>query len=303
MAAALAALAIAAACKPDEPAAAAPVPQTVAEGRAPAPALWKTGDADTTIYLFGTVHVLPPDLAWRSARVDAALAASQAVYFETDINPDAETLQTLVRQFGNYPAGQTLRDRLTPEQRVALARAADELGAPMFILDTMKPWLAAMTLGEQLIRNAGYDPLSGVERTLGPIARADGKDIRKLETIEQQLLAFADLPESAQIAYLMDGVNQIGEETQILAELVTAWAAGDIEALDRIMIDGDFGAMPEVYDAVLVKRNAAWTAKLDALAKSEPGVFFVAVGAGHLAGDDSVQIMLAAEGYEVTRIE
>jgi len=117
------------------------------------------------------------------------------------------------------------------------------------------------------------------------------------------LLAFADLPEAAQISYLMEGVDQIGEEVQVLEDLVAAWTAGDVDALDRIMIEGDLGGMPEVYEAVLVKRNADWVRKLDTLAKSESGIFFVAVGAGHLAGDDSVQNMLTQSGYEVVRID
>lgn len=302
----LAALAVSMACSPATPAAETPAqeaPASTAAPGAPAPALWKTGDADTTIYLFGTVHVLPPDVVWRTDRVDEALAASQAVYFETDIDPDLATLGSAVRRLGQYPPGEKLSDRLSADQRATLSQAADDLGAPMFVLDSMKPWLAAMTLGEQLIVKAGYDPASGVERTLGPVAASAGKEIRKLETIEQQLLAFADLPESAQVAYLMDGVGQIGEETEILGELVSAWVSGDVEALDRIMIDGDLGDMPDVYQAVLVKRNANWVRTLDTLAKTEPGVFFVAVGAGHLAGEDSVQNMMTDAGYEVVRVE
>ena len=34
------------------------------------PAMWKLSDPDTTIYLFGTLHVQPSDLKWRTARVD-----------------------------------------------------------------------------------------------------------------------------------------------------------------------------------------------------------------------------------------
>jgi hypothetical protein len=35
----------------------------------------------------------------------------------------------------------------------------------------------------------------------------------------------------------------------------------------------------------------------------KPGVFFVAVGAGHLVGPDSVQKMLAAKGLKVVRVQ
>lgn len=292
------------------PAACGKKPEPVAETPAPAatpvsdgPALWSLGDADTKVYLFGTVHILPPGMAWRTAKIDAALAEAKAVYFETDINPEPKSFGAMVEELGLYPQGQRLSDRLTPEQRASLAKAANDLAVPMVYLESMKPWLAATTLGQQVIVKAGYDPNSGVERTLEPVAVAAGKEIRKMESVEEQLLAFADLPEAVQVKYLMDGVEELTEEQTLLKRLVDAWAAGDVAGLEAIMIEGDLAEMPEVYDALLVKRNATWTGKIDALIREEAGVFFIAVGAAHLAGKDSVVQMLAAAGREVTRVE
>ncbi len=184
-----------------------------------------------------------------------------------------------------------------------MAEAASKLAVPMVALETMKPWLAAMTLSEEMISKAGYDPNSGVERTLLPIATAGGKEIRKLETVEEQLLVFADLSEKVQVDYLIAGINEIDTESQLLGELVNAWAGGDVAKLDKIMIEDDLEETPQVYQALLVKRNQNWTKKLDELVKTEGGVFFVAVGAGHLAGKDSVIKMLTARGYKVERVE
>jgi uncharacterized protein YbaP (TraB family) len=282
---------------PAQPAASAPAPAT---GR---PALWRIGDEDTTVYLFGTVHVLPPDLNWRTKPVEDALNSAKAVYFETDVNPNQIQLLDVVKRLGMYGPSEKLSEHLTLEQRKAVADASAKLSVPMIALDTMKPWLAAMTLSEQMISNAGYDPNSGVERTLLPMATAAGKDIRKLETVEEQLLVFADLPEKVQIDYLVSGIDEIEKEPTLLGDLVSAWSKGDVEKLDKIMIEDDLEDTPEVYQALLVNRNRNWAVKLDDLVKTEPGVFFVAVGAGHLTGKDSVLGMLTAKGYKVERVE
>lgn len=291
-----------AACgKKPEPVAEAPVP--AAPAPAAGPALWTTGDADTKVYLLGTVHILPPGLVWKTAKIDTALAEAKTVYFETDIQPDPSKIAGMVEELGIYPEGQRLSDRLTAEQKTQLAKVAADLAMPMLLLENMKPWLAAMTISEQLITKAGYDPNSGVERTLEPLAKTAGKEIRILETVEEQLLAFADLPEKVQVAYLMDGVEEMDEEQALLQRLVEAWSKGDVAGLEAIMIEGDLKKMPEVYDALLVKRNANWTVKLDKLIADEPGVFLVAVGAAHLAGEDSVVRMLTDKGRTVTRLE
>jgi uncharacterized protein YbaP (TraB family) len=210
---------------------------------------------------------------------------------------------SLIAQLGMYPLGEKLSDRIKPDDRAALASAAEELGLPMVVIEQMRPWMAAMTLSEAAISKAGFDPSSGVERRLFPDAKAANKDVRKFETVAEQLHAFADLPEDVQIDFLMEGVRELGKETETLNEMVAAWAAGDMAKLDQIMIEGDLAEMPEIYDALLVKRNANWVRKLDQLIKSEPGTFLVAVGAAHLIGKDSVFEMMKQLGYVAERVE
>jgi uncharacterized protein YbaP (TraB family) len=274
-----------------------------AEASPKGPALWKVGDADTTIYLFGTVHVLPPELVWRTADIDKALSESKAIYFETDIDPDPAKLLPFIQGIGMYPPSQTLSDRLKPVDRTALAAAAAKLDYPMAALDRMKPWFAAVNLSELMITNAGYEVNSGVERKLSPDAISSGKQVRKLETVEEQLGVFAGLPEDVQIQFLMDGVKQMDEESKTLDDMVKAWAAGETDKLDKIMIEQDLAESPPIYEALLVKRNSNWVKKLDELIKTEPGTFFVAVGAAHLIGKDSVIAQLAPMGHVATRIE
>ena len=283
--------------EPPAPSAADPAPA------AASPALWRVGDADTTVYLFGTVHVLPPELEWRTPMIDEALAESRAVYFETDLEPDPARFGAIIVQLGMYPPSETLSDNLTPEQNAAFRKAADDLGLPHFQLNAMKPWLAAVSISEALVTRAGYDINSGVERTLAPTAQAGGKEIRKFETVEQQLLVFADMPEETQIRFLMEGLEQIAEAPAMLDAMVNAWAAGDVPALEKLLIEEDLGATPEVYEALLVNRNANWAEEIDKLIRTEPGAYFIAVGGAHLIGKDSVNAMLETRGHPVARVE
>src|ERR1043165_1898884 len=181
---ALAFVVLAAACG-DKPSAGDPAP---AQAAAKGPGLWRISDADTTVYLFGTVHVLPPALSWRTAAIDKALGDAKAVYFETDINPDPSKVIQFVQQFGQYQASDRLSDHLSPKQHDEVAAAAAKLGFPMVGLESQKPWMVANTLSELIITRAGSNIDSGVERKLEPIARVAGKEIGKTETVDRKLM-------------------------------------------------------------------------------------------------------------------
>jgi hypothetical protein len=267
------------------------------------PALWETGDADTRIILLGSVHILPPSLEWRSDTLEQALEDADAVYFETDVRPDPQIIAEVVERLGLYVPPGNLASRLDAEQLALLRDACQSLGVPFSAINRMRPWLAAMTLSEQMTARAGYAGDSGVERVLQPVLRDLGKDIRKLETVEEQLRFFSDLPEETQIRYLMNGLATIDEDIALLGDLVGAWAGGDMATLERIMIDEDLAETPEIYERLLVARNRNWTAQISALIEQEKGVFLVIVGAGHLAGDDSLIAMLADEGRPIARIQ
>jgi len=272
-------------------------------GVAPKPALWRTGDADTTIYFLGTVHVLPPSLNWRTPAIDKAVNDAKAVYFETDLDPPQAQMESFIARLGVYPAGQSLSDGLSAEQQRALADAASKLSVSMVQLNTMRPWLAMIALNQPMTLKAGYQPESGVERTLAPLIAAQHKQVRKLETVEEQLMAFADLPEKVQVDYLLQSLKDLDRNTELLNGLVRAWAIGDVDHLEKLLIEDDVGEDPAVEQALLINRNRNWSVKLDTLVKTEPGTFLVAVGAAHLAGKDSVRAMLEAKGYKVERVE
>lgn len=267
------------------------------------PALWRVSDADTEIYLFGTVHTLHPDTRWEVAAIDDALTAADAVYFEADTEDTqaVEAVSRTVTQLGLYTDGRTLRDVLPAEAESEVEEAAALLGVRMQGFDNFKPWLASMALSNIHIESRGFDTALGVEKIIGADARKRGIPIRYLETGAYQLGLLASVPETEQIALLTQTAEQIEDEPEFLDDLIEDWAAGDVAALAKSIAADDVYGSGEVYNLMLRTRNANWSEQIETLLEEEAGIFFIAVGAAHLAGEDSVQNLLAARGIKAQR--
>lgn len=263
------------------------------------PAIWAVKDADTTIYLFGTVHVLKPGLSWFDEAVKAAFDASDEVVLEM-IEPDDETMQGLMLSTGLDLSGGSLGQKLPADKRALLATAANDLGLPPKMMDRFKPWLAAMMVSLAPLKKAGYDPASGAESALTAAARSAGKPVIGLETAEQQLGFLAGLSEEVQLAYLASTLDGYATTSARLDKMVESWAAGDPETLGKSMND-EMRATPEISKALLTDRNARWAEWVETR-MAKPGTVFLAVGAGHLTGDDSVQAFLAKRKLTAVRI-
>jgi uncharacterized protein YbaP (TraB family) len=274
------------------------------EAQAPArPALWCVADADTTIYLFGSIHMLPPGATWRSDVVDKAMASAGTVYFEADVLGDPDGMRGLVERLGRLPPPETLSGSLAAEQSSTLGAVAARLGISRPALETMRPWYAAVVLSDAAIRAAGFGSDAGVDAELRQGAEASGKQVRFLETVERQLSALADLPGDVQLAYLDFTLAEAGNVMEPLSQMVNAWRGGDVETLARVLIDEDMARLPALEDALLIRRNAEWTGQFDQLLGTEAGTFFVTVGAAHLVGDNSVVTGLSARGHTVERLQ
>ncbi|MDW2982095.1 TraB/GumN family protein [Rhodanobacter sp. KK11] len=264
------------------------------------PALWVVKDADTTIYLFGTVHLMPSDASWHYPELDRAMADSRTLYIEiTDDDP--ANMAALVLRHG-MDAAHPLSGQLGPAQAHRLDRLANKLGVPggMQTLDVMRPWLAALTLAVTPLLKAGLDPEHGVDKQLKAQMSAAGKPVLGLETAEQQIRFLADLPRPVELALLRSTMRDADKGTLRLTELIDAWKAGDVDGIARIGNDDMRRHEPKLYQLLLVQRNQAWATKIAAMLQ-QPGTIFIAVGAAHLAGPDSVQAQLQKLGVEAVR--
>ena len=260
------------------------------------PSLWAIKDKDSTIYLFGTVHVLKPDTKWRSAKIAKAFASADDVVMEIEQPDDPMAMQPLMLKYGVDRAN-PLSSKLDPASFAKLSAAAQGMGFPAQNLEVMRPWLAALTVSLTPLLKAGYDPKSGVEQLLTAQAKAAGKPISAFETAEQQVRFFADMSQPQEVELLKSTLDDIDDGPAKIDALVAAWAAGDQGEIKRQMVDEMQHDYPELYTLLLVQRNEDWARQLKTrLAGS--GVSFVAVGAGHLAGPDSVQAQLAKLGIK-----
>ena len=260
---------------------AAPAPAPKSTG----PALWKVADEDTTIYLFGTVHVLPQGIEWYDATIASALDSSDMIVTEIKMDKASEgELQQLSMKLGLLPTGTTLRSLLTPEQTATYEAGLAKLGAPPAAFDPLKPWLAGLTLSLLPLMQQGYSPDSGVEKVL--LSKAGTKGQGALETAEFQLGIFDGMPTEAQVTFMMEAVEGMDEVKSSLDRMVAEWAEGDAEGLAAVMNEGM--SDPAVAEALLYSRNANWATWIDTRLDT-PGTVFIAVGAGHLAGAKSVQ--------------
>lgn len=263
------------------------------------PALWKLADEDTTIYLFGTVHALPGDVEWFRGPVADALTGSDVLVTEIIMDGTMPAkMQALVAEKGLLPQGTTLTSLMDEQQLASYEAAMGKLGVPAQAFAPLEPWYAGMMVSMLPLLQQGYSPEQGVEAVL--LKNSDGKDKQALETIERQIDAFDTLPQQSQMRFLIDAADNVDNIKPKLDAMVAEWLEGDADALAVLMNEGMDDKT--LADALLYQRNREWAQWLKQRLDT-PGAVFVAVGAGHLAGEQSVQDWLELRGLEVTRIQ
>lgn len=265
------------------------------------PAMWRVSDADSDIYLFGSVHILPPDTVWRTQQLDQLIETADSFYYEIPMTADAQTAsQSLIPQYGLNRNGNTLDGFLNEAERVQLDRVATSLGLSSRQLQPLQPWLASITLSVLAMQAQGYNPASGVEATLSR-ETADERE-NAFETYNEQFGFFSNLSQEVQTEFLRLTLDQLENEPDMLDELVSYWAVGDTEGLNTLFHASMMEAGQEVYDALIVNRNTNWANDIVTQLEGD-GTTLIIVGAGHLVGPDSVPQMLEDRGLTVERVQ
>ena len=265
------------------------------------PGLWKLTDTDTTIYLFGTIHVLPKDYVWRSPAVDAALTASDELVLEVIDSDDKDAVRTVFTELSTSPGLPPVNDRVPAKKRPRLATMLKMLGRTPAQMTPYESWAVSLVLVGAMLRDVGLETQSGVETQVSALFAAAKKPISGLETTRDQLGFFDRLSETAQRFLLVNMIDSSTVQRRQFDAMIKAWRSGNDRAISATF-DRELKASPELLDALLSQRNVNWTNQLATRLKT-PGTVFVAVGAGHLAGKQSVQAMLAAKGLKVTRVQ
>lgn len=280
-------------------------------GGTPVPLLWKVSDADNSLYLLGSFHLLRVEDYPLSREVDTAFADAEEVMFE--LPPEAMGSPELGMQMGQAAMradGTGLDSELPPQTRQALtdwmqanaqALAGAHLSASM--MQRFEPWFVALMVTMVEMRKAGLEPALGMDAILARRADLAGKPTAGLETAEQQIAFLDGMDRDEQLQFLQESLASAAEGTAAIEAMHAAWRAGDAEALWKGMALDMRAQFPKLYHRINVARNDAWLPELEGrLQRPGSDDVLVVVGALHLLGEDGVVEKLRAKGYEVERI-
>lgn len=270
----------------------------VATAQQATPAFWVVEHGGGTVYLFGSVHLLPPELKWARKQIDDARGRSQVFVFEAPLKEAEASMAKFVDANGKLPRGKTLKDILAPAILLEFDKAAWAVQYPPKLLYPLRPWLSAVYLELYSYLSAGFSPYYGVDRVLDRQAREQGAVLEYFETVEEQLTYFLKLSGRAELDYLSSTVHGILVEPELPASLVNAWAVGDVSKLSELIEQG-FKNAPQLKAQLLVARNKKWVPRIVTMLKSGK-THFITVGVGHLVGPDSIVALLRGKGFKVT---
>ncbi|MDJ0641959.1 MAG: TraB/GumN family protein [Erythrobacter sp.] len=246
-------------------------------------------------WMLGTIHALPNRVEWRTETIDRVIEEADFLVVEIADLDDEQALADIYAELAISPDLPPLAQRLPPSHRPALSQLIERSGLDAERFRTTETWAAALALAQV---DAQDDPRNGVDRAA--IQAFRGRDIQEFEGAVVQLSIFDTLPEGEQRDLLAGVVIEARSARENPGKLRDAWLKGDLEELERATTTGIM-ADPELRDALLVKRNEAWTGKLSAMLRDDRKPL-VAVGAAHLVGDDSLPALLERRGYSVRRI-
>lgn len=263
--------------------------------------LWKATRGQGSVYLVGSVHLLTRDYYPLSPVLEAAFKESDLLVEEVDIAemtaPDSQ-LSILMR--GMLPADQSLEAVVSPATFALVTRRVADLGMPVEPLKRFKPWMLALTLLSLEWLKAGFDPDLGLDKHFYDRARAEGKTVQGLETLDFQISRFDGMTPNEQDRLLAQTLKELDTQRTAVTTLANAWKAGDTSTIERIVLQ-DVREEPLMYQRLLVDRNRNWLPKIEALF-ARRGRAFVVVGAAHLVGADGLISMLRVRGYTVEQM-
>ncbi|MEQ1865200.1 MAG: TraB/GumN family protein [Micropepsaceae bacterium] len=273
-------------------------PANLAVSEAATPPFWVVERNGKTLYLFGSMHLLPPETQWQRDEITKARAASQIFVFEAPLDQDGRDMTRIVERDGRLKNGQLLRDVAREKLYTELETVAWSVHCSPKMFETFRPWMAGVYLELCSYIKAGFSRYYGVDQVIEQDARARGAALAYFETVEEQLSYFAVLDRKTELAYLRAVVRGVREEPELPEKLLAAWASGKTDVLEQL-VDDSFKEVPVLRRRLLVARNKKWVPRIKDMLASDK-THFVTVGVGHLVGRDSVVAMLRAKGFKVT---
>ena len=263
--------------------------------------LWKiSGNGiKSPSYLFGTIHMLCSDDAVLSPNMKKAISNADEVYLEVDLDNMMEMLTVIPKM--KMTGDTTLQDLLSKEdyEKVKNYFEARQSLLPFSMLETFKPILAASTLEQG---DLPCDASSAMEQVIMEAAKENNKTIKGLETMGYQAGMLDSIPYKYQAQQLLSYIENAdkNEDSKEMKEMLQAYNEQDLAKLEAMLLKTDAG-ISSFTDILLYNRNRTWVQKLKELMKNKALV--IAVGAGHLPGEQGVIQLLRKEGYKVEPID
>lgn len=263
--------------------------------------VWAIKGEHNTVYLAGSVHVLPVNDTKLPKAFDHAYADSARLVMEIDLAKlDPIEAGEWMSEQATLPVGKHLHEIVGDRTYARVVAAAAVSNLPMMALDHQAPWMVGIELSEHAYDRAGYDGADGVDEQLAGRAQADHRPTAGLETLQEQLSGLIALSPQDQTRMLDESLDELDEVPSEMRDIMTAWRAGNAPRL-ATLLSTEYDAFPALYGPLVTVRNEHWLPQIRQMLKEQDNVLVV-VGALHLVGKGGLLESLRHEGYTVTQL-
>jgi uncharacterized protein len=265
--------------------------------------LWELTGTNNRFVLLGSIHTLRPSDYPLPAAFDRVYRDADVLLMELDMDAfNIAAAAQLLATLGTDSAGTTLREQIGTARYNAIAKRAAELEIDMTLLNDKEAWYAALVVSQIRLMAMGFDTAWGIDAWYAAKAISDAKPIEGLETIAEQFNAMDSMSVDTQATFLLESLNDEAAAINEMQLMVDAWRSGNQAELETAMLDS-MNEMPELYQNLVVKRNALWAQKIVELDRSSQNRnYLVIVGGMHLVGEDSLQQLLKPAGISYRQL-
>lgn len=246
-------------------------------------------------YLFGTIHMTCD--ASLKEKVTKALDSTSLLVLELDMDDPAMAMQMMKSMY--MKDDKTIKDFLSDEDFTFLNNFfKEQMGVPLESMQRMKPFFLTAMFYPKLLDC----PMQVVEQELMKVAHEQKEEILGLETIEEQLSIFDEIPYEEQVHDLLTSAKgDLKNDKETFNKMLEIYKNENINQLANLTETDTTQSLSKHLDKMIYDRNRNWIPKIGAFAKEQPTFF--GVGAGHLAGEFGVITLLRKEGYTVKPVQ
>jgi uncharacterized protein YbaP (TraB family) len=267
------------------------------------PAIWLVQSPTAKVYLFGTMHVLPRKVDWFGPKVSAAFTDSSVLVEEADVSPgNSSAVQSMMAQA--IAPDYDVWSKLNTTEAAKFRTQVSKCHLSDAVVAHFRPWFAAILPTMCVLLENGGSGFSiataSPEAALVARAQEAHKHLAYFETADEQIGYLSGAADSVQIKQLESAIDEGDRSEGDLDRMETAWLTGDVSATAKIVAEARAQGA-DFYDLMFTQRNKRFAAKIDEYLHGTKTVF-IAIGAGHLAGPESVQAQLARLSYSSKRL-